>query len=73
MLRISGERASDIPEGDAKVTVYARERESGSFTRAVALPDDVDPERVQASYRDGVLQISIGRREATQPKRITVQ
>ncbi len=73
VLRISGERDSEIPEGDAKITVYARERESGSFTRAVALPDDVDPERVQASYRDGVLQVSIARREATQPKRIAVQ
>ncbi len=73
VLRISGERASAIPENDAKITVYTREREIGSFTRAVALPDDVDPERVQASYRDGVLQVSVARRESMQPKRIAVQ
>ena len=73
VLRISGERAPAIPEGAAAITVYARERESGRFTRAVALPDDVDAERVQASYRDGVLQVSIARREALQPKRIEVQ
>ena len=38
-----------------------------------ALPDDVDPAHVNASYKDGVLQISVARREAAQPKRITVQ
>ncbi len=73
VLRISGERAQGIPKGDAGVQVYARERPSGAFTRAVSLPDDIDPDKVEASYRDGVLQISVARREAAQPKRITVQ
>ena len=73
VLRISGERASGIPEGDANVQVYTRERGTGSFTRAISLPDDVDPAQVNASYRDGVLQISVARRESAQPKRITVQ
>lgn len=73
VLRIAGERASGIPADDLKVHVYTRERGAGSFTRAISLPDDVDPALVNASYRDGVLQISIGRRESAQPKRITVQ
>ena len=73
VLRIAGERASGIPAGDGKVTVYARERGTGSFMRAVSLPDDVDPAHVNATYRDGVLQVSIARRESAQPKRITVQ
>ena len=73
VLRIAGERASGIPADDTKVQVYTRERGAGSFTRAISLPDDVDPALVNASYRDGVLQISIGRRESAQPKRITVQ
>jgi len=73
LLRIAGERASAVPEDDAKVTVYSRERSTGSFYRTVSLPDDVDASQVRASYRDGVLQISIPRRESTQPKRITVQ
>jgi HSP20 family protein len=55
------------------VNVYAHERGTGRFTRAVALPDDVDPAHVKASYRDGVLLISVPRRESDQPKRITVQ
>ena len=73
VLRISGERASGIPEGNAKVQVYTRERGTGSFTRAISLPDDVDPAQVNASYRDGVLRVSVARRESAQPKRITVQ
>ena len=73
VLRISGERASAIPADDPKVNVYTRERGCGSFTRAISLPDDVDPAHVNASYRDGVLQVSIARRESAQPKRITVQ
>jgi HSP20 family protein len=73
VLRISGERESGIPSDDAKVHVYARERGAGSFTRAISLPDDVDPGQVKASYRDGVLQVSIARRESAQAQRITVQ
>jgi HSP20 family protein len=73
VLRISGERASGIPTDNPKVNVYTRERGSGSFTRAISLPDDVDPSQVNASYRDGVLQVSVARRESVQPKRITVQ
>lgn len=73
VLRISGERPSGIPLGEAKVQVYTRERSAGRFTRAISLPDDVDPGQVNASYRDGVLQVSIARRESAQPKRINVQ
>jgi HSP20 family protein len=73
VLRISGERTSDIPGDDRELQVYTRERGVGSFTRAISLPDEVDPSKVTASYRDGVLQISVGRRESAQPKRISVQ
>ena len=74
VLRISGERGPGIPEADGgKRQVYSRERGTGRFSRAVALPDDIDPERISANYRDGVLQVSIARREAVQPRRIAVQ
>jgi HSP20 family protein len=73
VLRISGERASSLPEGRDDVTIYAQERGAGRFTRAVSLPDDVDAAHVNANYRDGVLRISIARHESAQPKRITVQ
>lgn len=73
VLRISGERQSGIPSDDPKLNVYTHERGAGSFTRAISLPDDVDPARVDASYRDGVLQVSVARRESAQPQRIMVQ
>jgi HSP20 family protein len=72
VLRISGERASAMPQ-EGKANVYAQERGAGAFTRAIALPDDIDPGHVNANYRDGVLRVSIARHEAAQPKRITVQ
>ena len=73
VLRISGERVSGVPEGKPKLRVYARERGAGSFTRTISLPDDVDPAHVNASYQDGVLRVSVARRETAQPKRIPVQ
>ena len=73
VLRLAGERTSGIPANDPKVHVYTRERGTGSFSRAISLPDDVDPTRVSASYRDGVLRVSVARRESAQPQRITVQ
>jgi HSP20 family protein len=73
VLRITGERAPAGPEKGSGASFYTRERGAGKFTRAVALPDDVDPAQVNASYREGVLKVSVGRREAMQPKRVTVQ
>ena len=72
VLHIAGDRASGFPADNPKVHVFAHERGAGSFTRAIALPDDVDAAQVNATYRDGVLQVSVARRESAQPKRISV-
>ena len=53
-------------------TWYLRERFDGEFRRAVTLPEDVDPERVEATYRDGVLHLVIKRRTAVRPRQIPV-
>ena len=45
----------------------------GRFRRVVSLPDDIDPDAVEARYRDGVLQVSVRRRQAAQARRIEVQ
>ena len=73
VLSISGERKSELPLDDGKVNVYGNERFAGSFRRAISLPEDIDATKVNASYRDGVLHVSISRRESALPKRITVQ
>lgn len=73
VLSISGERKSELPLDDGKVNVYGNERFTGSFRRAISLPEDIDATKVNANYRDGVLHVSINRRESALPKRITVQ
>ena len=59
------------PEGGR--AVHLNERSRGRFSRAVSLPDDLDPNEVSARYNDGVLHVSIKRRQSTQPRRIAVQ
>jgi HSP20 family protein len=72
LLVIAGERASDLPPEGERSAVYAQERFSGPFRRVVSLPEDADPARVTASYRDGVLRVSVAKRESSLPRRIEV-
>lgn len=73
LLVIAGERASRLPPEGERTNVYARERFTGRFRRVVSLPEDADPAQVNATYRDGVLRISVARRESARPRRIDVQ
>jgi HSP20 family protein len=70
LLTVAGERKADGEEG---AEYYRRERFDGAFRRVLTLPEDVDPDQVSAQYRDGVLHISIKRREAAQPRQIEVK
>jgi HSP20 family protein len=69
LLTVSGQRKQD-EEKDA--TYYRRERFNGSFQRVLTLPEDVDPNKVEAKYREGVLHVRMARKEEVKPKRITV-
>ena len=71
VLTVAGERKRDLPGEEA--TVHIDERFDGRFRRVVTLADDVDANAVDAKYRDGVLRISIGRKQSAQPRRITIQ
>jgi HSP20 family protein len=51
---------------------YRQERFSGDFQRVIALPADVDPERVEAKYVDGVLHIKAQKRETAKRRQIAV-
>lgn len=72
LLTLSGERTIEPAKAD-EATVYADERFEGSFRRVVSLPEDADAGRVEATYRNGVLKITIPKREASKPKRIEVR
>ena len=69
LLAVSGERKVAVDEA---ADYYRQERFDGEFRRVITLPDDVDPDRVEAKYRDGVLQITVQRREAVRPRQIAV-
>ena len=67
LLAVSGERAAPQDEAAA---FYRQERFAGEFRRVLTLPEDVDPDRVEARYRDGVLHITVSRKEAAKPRTI---
>ena len=73
VLSISGERPSDLPPpDDQRWSVHVRERFAGRFHRVITLADDLDQGEVAARYRDGVLHVSIRRKEGAKPRRIEV-
>jgi HSP20 family protein len=72
LLTIAGERQGALPEAGERASLYAQERFTGAFRRVLSLPDDVDPDRVDASYKDGVLRVTLSRRESAKPRRIEI-
>ena len=78
LLAISGERPEDQGKsagsgnGSDERNAYANERFFGRFRRVVALNEDADPGRVDATYRNGVLKIVVPKRESSKPRQIQV-
>jgi HSP20 family protein len=72
LLVISGQRGSPLPASEKGISVYAQERFEGQFRRVVSLPEDADPARVNANYRDGILWVTVAKRESSKPRRIEV-
>lgn len=69
-LAIAGERRVVPPEGYA---AHRQERTSVKFSRVVALPCKVDPERTTATVKDGVLTVTLAKSAEAQPRQITVR
>ena len=71
VLTLRGEKKEDSEKKDKN---YHRvERHYGCFTRSLALPVEVDGEKVAANYRNGVLEITLPKAEAAKPKQIAVK
>ena len=69
-LTLRGERKPDesIKEGQ----YYRQERAYGPFQRTFLLPAQVDSQKVQATSKDGLLELRLPKHEAIRPKRIEV-
>ena len=71
VLTLSATRTLPEPaEGEQDLLA---ERWSGEFTRSIELPFSADPEAVQATFRDGLLELTIARPTRDKPRRIAVQ
>lgn len=69
LLTISGERQFERKDDR---NYHRIERAYGSFTRTFTLPRSVDAAQIAASYRNGVLEIEIPKREESRPKQINI-
>jgi HSP20 family protein len=72
-LTISAERREENKEGNAdKGELLLHERRYSRFLRSFTLPPTVDEQTVNAKLADGVLTITLNKREETKPRKITV-
>ncbi len=74
LLTVSAERdtSNDVGKEVDPKGYHRRERFSGSFRRAISLPESVDPEKVEARYLDGVLMVTVGKQEEQKARKIEV-
>jgi HSP20 family protein len=71
-LTLKGERKFENEQKNGK-GFHRIERSYGSFVRAFSLPDTVDGDKVKADYKNGVLTITLQKKEVAKPKTISVE
>jgi len=69
MLTIAGERKTETQGGEK---AERSERYIGKFRRSITLPTRVDADKVSATYRDGILTVTLSKAEEAKPKQIQV-
>jgi HSP20 family protein len=70
-VTIEGKR--EIPAEENGASHHRRERAEGLFSRVVTLPAEVDGDRVDAEYRDGILRLRLPKTESAKPRQIKVR
>ena len=70
VLTLRGERK--LEQNVNKDNYHRVERSYGSFTRSFTLPNQVDTDKIQANYKDGVLRLTLPTREEAKPKQIAI-
>jgi len=69
-LSIKGERKTELKTGEEGFKRI--ERKHGAFERRFTLPEDVNPDAIDAKSNNGVLTVSIAKQEVLQPRKITI-
>lgn len=69
-LTVSGERKQE--KSTKENGVSRQERYYGRFQRSVSLPKSVDPSKIKAAYKDGILTVTLPKTEEAKPKQINV-
>lgn len=70
VLTITGERKLENEE--KKQNFHRIERQYGKFMRSFTLPNTANPDSVNAEFNDGVLKVSVAKREESKPKQIRI-
>ncbi len=68
-IRVTGKKSITYPDN---VSVHRRERMLGEFDRTLSLPIQLDPDRIKAEYRDGILALLLPRSERDKPRSIKI-
>ena len=70
VLTIKGDRK--LQKNGDDITWHRVERTYGNFVRSFTLPRTVDAERITATYRDGILEVEVPKKEEAKPKQIRI-
>lgn len=73
VLTISGEKKEERDEEGQENRWHLSERRYGRFSRSFVLPKEVEQDRIQASFENGVLHVTIPKSERVKPRRIQIQ
>lgn len=72
-LTIAGERKFEAPNGSNNKGYHRVERNYGKFVRSFAVPTAFDTEKIAAAYKNGVLSVTLPKKEAAKPRQIKVE
>jgi len=74
VLTVEGMRETgEKPVEDRERTYHIREVESGSFSRSFRLPTNIEWDKANASFKEGMLKIEFPKRDDAKPRRIVIQ
>lgn len=73
VLTISGEKRETQEQGEDEGSYHLTERRWGRFTRSFVLPREVEQEKIDASYENGILTVTIPKSESARRRRIEIR